>query len=379
MPVTVPDLPPLLDAFYASRADVAAHADAQRQATGSEPAPDPNRSQRAPRGSHALGELHALKGDASTRRYYRFRLAESERHVEPASLVVMQLPDDGPEGPSRIQARAFLDVQRFLAAQRIGVPEVYAQDLEHGLLLLEDLGDETFEARLRSSPQGAWFELYGRATDLLAQLHTVCAPPRDPADCVAYRKHYDAPLLRWELDHFREWGLEALHGALSPSDRSELDAHFDALTAAIVALPVGFVHRDYQSRNLMWVGDRLTIIDFQDAFLGPAAYDLVALLCDSYVALGPELQAAMLARYAERRAFSRDAAALLVEGFRLISVQRKLKDAGRFVFIDRVRKNPDFLPHYPASLAYAAAALRELPQFAGLRALLARLVPGYPG
>jgi aminoglycoside/choline kinase family phosphotransferase len=299
----------------------------------------------------------------------------------------MQLPDDGPEGPSRVQARAFLDVQRFLAAQSMPVPQVYAEDLAHGLMLLEDLGDETFEVRLHAmTPEvpetaetpGAWPALYGSAIDLLAQLHAACAPPRDPADCIAYRKHYDAALLRSELDHFREWGLEALHGQLSAADRTELDGHFDALTAAIVALPVGFVHRDYQSRNLIWSADRLTIIDFQDAFLGPAAYDLVALLCDSYVAVGPDLQTAMLARYAERRGYSADQHALLVQGFRLLSVQRKLKDAGRFVFIDRVRKNAAFLPYYPASLAYAAAALRELPQMAALRALLGRLLPGYP-
>jgi aminoglycoside/choline kinase family phosphotransferase len=241
------------------------------------------------------------------------------------------------------------------------------------------LGDETFEARLRVTPKEHWGEPYGAAIDLLAQVHSVCAPPRDPQACIAYRKLYDATLLRWELDHFRQWGLEALHGPLSAADRAELDAHFDALTAAIVALPLGFVHRDYQSRNLMWVAGRLTIIDFQDAFVGPAPYDLVALLCDSYVTLEPALQLSMLARYAERRGFSAAAHAELVHGFRLISVQRKLKDAGRFVFIDRVRKNPDFLPFYPGSLAYAAAALRELPCQAGLRALLARVVPDYPG
>jgi aminoglycoside/choline kinase family phosphotransferase len=347
MAVTVPDLPPLLDGFYDARP--------------------------------TEGTLCALKGDASTRRYYRFSLADRSQLARPASLIVMQLPDDGPEGPSRVQARAFLDVQRFLAAQSMAVPQVYAEDLAHGLLLLEDLGDDTFEVRLHATVPEQWPALYGTAIDLLAQLHEACAPPRDAADCIAYRKHYDAALLRWELDHFREWGLEALHGPLSAADRVELDGHFDALTAAIVALPVGFVHRDYQSRNLIWAADRLTIIDFQDAFLGPEAYDLVALLCDSYVAVRPDLQTAMLARYAERRGFSAERCALLVQGFRLLSVQRKLKDAGRFVFIDRVRKNAAFLAYYPASLAYAAAALRELPQFTALRALLARLLPGYPG
>lgn len=325
------------------------------------------------------GSLIRLKGDASTRSYYRVEM-RSPVGGQLETVVAMHLPDeplvDGEEGPMRVQARAFIDVQRFLERGHFAVPRVYAEDIAHGLILLEDLGDETFEQRVLARPESEWPEAYGAAIELLARLHQYAADTRDEAACIALRKRFDARLLRWELDHFREWGLEALSGPLSAADRAELDTQFDALTAAIVALPLGFVHRDYQSRNLMYAPDgRLVIIDFQDAFIGPAPYDLVALLCDSYLPLSPELQDAMLLRYAEQRDYTAAQLERLVRGFRLIAVQRKLKDSGRFVFLDRVRDNSSFLQYFPRSLGYVARALRELQELAPLRQLLLRLVP----
>jgi aminoglycoside/choline kinase family phosphotransferase len=238
------------------------------------------------------------------------------------------------------------------------------------------LGDETFEQRVFSLPESRWHEPYEAAIELLARIHEHAAATRDDSACIALRKRFEPSLLRWELDHFREWGLEAPSGQLTAADRAALDSHFDALTAAIVALPVGFVHRDYQSRNLMYAPDgRLVVIDFQDAFMGPAPYDLVALLCDSYLGLWPELQDAMLLRYAEQRDYTAFQLEQLVRGFRLIAVQRKLKDAGRFVFLDRVRNNPSFLQYFPRSLSYVARALRGLDELSELRELLERLVP----
>jgi aminoglycoside/choline kinase family phosphotransferase len=265
-----------------------------------------------------------------------------------------------------------------LRAHDIPVPRIYAQDIEHGLLLLEDLSDETFEAHLRRSPESAWEEPYRRAIDLLARVHAL--PEHSHAsESIALRRLYETELLRSELDHFREWGLEALSGPLPTTERAELDAHFDALTAKIVALPQGLVHRDFQSRNLMCPPDgRLVVLDFQDAFIGPAAYDLVALLCDSYVALNAELQESMLFRYAQQRDYTAAQLIELTRAFRLLTVQRKLKDAGRFIFIDRVRQNPSFLQYYPGSLAYVARALRELPDLAELQSFLRRHVASFP-
>jgi hypothetical protein len=287
------------------------------------------------------------------------------------------LASDEAGGGSGVTELPFVDVQRMLSARGIAVPAIYVDDTAHRVLLLEDLSDETFEARLRRTPASGWGELYGEAVDLLARMHRACASAQ-PAESLAFRRSFDRTLLRWELDHFREWGLEALVGPLSASERALLDRNFERLADELAALPRGFVHRDYQSRNLMWAGGtRLTVIDFQDALLGPVPYDLVALLCDSYVALERPLQQAMLDRYARAQGMDDRASAELEAGFWLTAVQRKLKDAGRFVFIDRKRGNPDFLEWFPQSLRYAGRALRITGQHELLEFLQQRL-PGFP-
>src|SRR5690606_3601739 len=103
-----------------------------------------------------------------------------------------------------------------------------------------------------------------------------------PDRCLVQQRAFDASLLRWEVDHFRDWALDARGIRLSPGQGEAFDQAAGALSKQIGELPRGFVHRDYQSRNLMVRetpdGHRLTWIDFQDAMLGPRAYDLVALL-----------------------------------------------------------------------------------------------------
>jgi aminoglycoside/choline kinase family phosphotransferase len=313
--------------------------------------------------------LQKLRGDASTRSYYRVQCAGKS----PASLVVMRMPAGGTPSELGLAELPFVDVQRHLKERAIPVPEIYADASERGLLLLEDLGDETFEARFHASDQGAGSLQYAQAIDLLVTLHERSA---QAGSSIAYTRAFDRKLLRWELDHFREWGLDALEIALSATERRVLDQAFDTLADELLMLPQAFTHRDYQSRNLMWAPrGELVVIDFQDALRGPLGYDLAALLCDSYVALDEPFQLALVERYANQRGLDQ---VELVRAFRLVSVQRKLKDAGRFVFIDQVRGNPTFLPWYGPSIAYAARALAHLPAYAPLHALLRHKLQGYP-
>jgi aminoglycoside/choline kinase family phosphotransferase len=122
------------------------------------------------------------------------------------------------------------------------------------------------------------------------------------------------------------------------------------------------------------VPDALRVIDFQDALLGSRAYDLVALLRDSYVELPADEVAALVDRFIARARISDGAGFHRL--FVLQTLQRKLKDTGRFIFIDRVRKNPSFLRWIPTSLRYVRQALAAAPEpFAGLREVLGRHVP----
>ena len=296
-------------------------------------------------------------------------------------MVVMALPpgpfgsDEG-GGESQSGELPFLAVGRLLDERGVRVPRVYASDLEHGVVLLEDLGDETFEARLRARPEDE-VALYGAAVDALAAMHRACAEL--PEGSLPTQKRFDEPLLRWELGHFREWGLEELHGKLTAGQEERFLGSVDSLVMSIAAAPTGFVHRDYQSRNLMWKGDELVLLDFQDALQGPRPYDLVALLCDSYVDLGEALQDAMIDRYARARGFDGTIAQTFRATFWRVAVQRKLKDAGRFVYIDRVRGNASFLPSYAPSLAYVGRALTKLgSELADLHGLLEAKIPGFP-
>jgi len=317
--------------------------------------------------------VRRLAGHASMRSYWRVG-------TFPDSLVVMVLPDDArPEevtkgGPPAVNP--FVDVQRYLEGIGVRVPAIRAFYEADGLMVLEDLGDEMLETRLLA---GAPPEpLYAAAIDQLARLRAHAEA--NAGRCVAFARAFDRDLYLWELHHFREWLLEAWKGAsLSSAERPVVDRHFEAISAALDAEPKGFTHRDYQSRNLMILPDGAqAVIDFQDALLGPRQYDLVALLRDSYVELPGDLVDRMLRRYLERLA-AEGGARLEYAPFRavfdLLTVQRKLKDAGRFVFIDRVRKNPDFLRSIPASLRYVREAFSRLPRLSELQAVLARHVP----
>jgi hypothetical protein len=319
-----------------------------------------------------------LKGDASSRQYYRVVLPDGER---PETLILMALPGDALRsdevtGGARPKQLPFIDVARHLSAAGLRVPEIYLDAVDRGALLIEDLGDALLGDAVRDASEDHKRAWYFAAADLLKDMHQKMWPL--PHTCIAASRSFDYDLLRWELDHYREWGAEALRG--SPLDapvRQRLDRAFDALAREVDELPKGFVHRDYQSRNLMVLApapqkESLGIIDFQDAFKGPRVYDLVALLNDSYVSLEEELKSAVIARYAGARKI--DEIALQLE-FDLVTVQRKLKDGARFVFIDRVKNNPSYLPFVDISFERAKAALARIPGHEELKSALAEADP----
>ncbi len=314
-----------------------------------------------------------LKGEASGRSYYRVGTA-------PDSKVLMVMPKDALKSDEATRGAPpkelpFLNVHRYLSSIGVRVPLIHRYDEPAGMMVLEDLTDQTFEAGLNDSTRHA---LYAKAVKLLARLRAD-AESRPDATCLAFTRSFDEELYDWEFHHFREWGMEAWSGQ-KPTDaeRAELDGIFKKLSAQLAAAPKGFTHRDYQSRNLMLKGDELVVIDFQDALLGPRQYDLVALLRDSYVELERKFVEEMLAIYAAEFALKTGERIALPEFtrfFDLLTVQRKLKDAARFEFINRVKGNPGFLVSIPASLRYVKTALDQQPQLNDLRRIASRYVP----
>lgn len=312
----------------------------------------------------------AMPGGASTRSYFRVTLGQGR------TVVAMFAPEGGRSAEihrHHVDGRwPFLEVRDLLAARGIDVPKILAEDTENGWVLVEDLGDETLANWLLKHPHDRE-ALYTKAvTDLARAQRELVSLPEDH---VVASRTFDADLLRWELEHFREWALDARDKSLSASDLEAWNGIADRLSKRIAALPSGFVHRDYQSRNLMVVpGEdlRLVWIDFQDAVLGPRVYDLVALFTDSVQEFDRAFVEARLRDYALAAGCTDDLAA----EFDLVTVLRKFKDAGRFVFVDRQKGNARFLEFVTPTIKKAVAAMTRLassdPDMAQLRDILVR-------
>lgn len=332
------------------------------------------------RASGVTISVTSIKGDASARRYHRVLLDEGKTDGV-SSLIVMELPMDAMKSDEASSGDApeelpFVDVARHLTQAGIPVPKIYLDATLDGALLIEDLGETQFVDVVSGRDEEIVRRWYETAASLLARMHDRMTPI--PHTSIAARRRFDKELLRWELDHYREWGIEACSDiVLDPNIRNALDIAFDEFATEISNLPQGFVHRDYQSRNLMVVGPEpstvsLAVIDFQDALLGPRVYDLVALLNDSYVDLSSDLKEHIVRYYAKLRGI--DANELRNE-FYLVTIQRKLKDGGRFVFIDRVRKNPAFLPFVEKSFARVRTSLALIAGHQQLKDALAAADP----
>ena len=283
-----------------------------------------------------------LAGDASVRRY--------ERIVGgPRPAVLMDAP------PAAIDLRPFLAVAGWLRAAGLSAPEVLAADAQAGLVLLEDLGDDLFSRVLARGGDEAL--LYGTAVDLLLVLHRALPP-------VFLPPYDDAWLLR-EAELLVEWYAPEL-GAPAKADYRAIWR--DLLPAARTGAD-GFVYVDYHADNLLWLAGRsglarVGLLDFQDARLGPPAYDLVSLLEDARRDVDPGLAPAMLERYLAARPELHPAAFRAAYG--LLGAQRNAKILGLFARLAKRDGKAHYLPLQPRVRAHLARDLRH-PLLAPLR------------
>ena len=255
--------------------------------------------------------------DASFRRYFRISFADGAK-----PLVVMDAP------PTHEDSRPFLHVADLFGKAGAHVPEILETDLEQGFLLLSDLGYITYLAALQAEPKLGSL-LYGDATSALVKIQLASKPGELP--------EYDRALLQRELDLFPEWYIgKHLQVKLSDEHQNGLKEAFDRLLAANLAEPRVYVHRDFHSRNLMWLEGEANpgVLDFQDAVYGPITYDLVSLFKDAYIEWEEEEILDWLVRYWEKaRAAGLPVDADFGEFYRAyewMGVQRHLKVLGIF-------------------------------------------------
>ncbi|NOY85168.1 MAG: phosphotransferase [Nitrospirae bacterium] len=335
-------------------------------------------------------QLKALTGDASDRVYYR---VSWKKDTETHSHILMEMGDTKNAVTSEeITGKTtnthfglpFINIQKYLSACKIPVPEVFFYDKGQAWILLEDLGDLSFADevnRVIQSPEKVC-EYYKNAIDLLISLQ-LQATPILARQCVAHTRHYDQCLFEWEFDHFIEYGIEKRNKTpLAPEIKSSIRSHFSQLSAHFSAQPSYFTHRDYHSRNLMMQdspeGLHLRLIDFQDALMGPAEYDLASLLRDSYIDLSHDMIETLLDYYIQewkKRAALPIDSALFKESFDLISIQRNLKAAGRFIYIDQVKGKDYLLPFVTPTLLKVKNTLQKYERLKPLYDLLAEAVP----
>jgi len=216
--------------------------------------------------------------DASFRRYFRATLEDGR------SFVAMDAP------PDKEDCRPFVHIARLLQDAGVHAPEVHAQDLGAGFLLLSDLGTRTYLGELNAANAAA---LMGDATDALIRWQLATRTGELPP--------YDEPLLRRELNLFPEWYV-ARHRrmTLNAGQAQALEAIFALLVKSALAQPAVYVHRDYMPRNLMVCDPNPGVLDFQDAVMGPMTYDVVSLLRDAFISWDEERVLDWSARYWEK-------------------------------------------------------------------------------
>lgn len=308
-------------------------------------------------GSVPPATLTAASSDASFRRYFRWEGAGR-------SFIVMDAP------PPQENCKPFVDIAFLLAKSGINVPKIYAEDLERGFLLLNDLGNKTYLDVIDSENADDLFKDALQALLAFQQLPMVAPLPS-----------YDVALLRRELELFPEWYVKRELGIEFDSAQQALWQQVsDLLIDSALAQPKVLVHRDYMPRNLMLSEPNPGVLDFQDAVYGPVTYDVTCLFKDAFLSWPEERVRGWLEDYWQQ------AGALdipvqpdfeeFLRASDLMGVQRHLKVIGIFARICHRDGKPRYLGDVPRFFAYIDAVIARRPELAELGELLASLRAG---
>ncbi len=304
---------------------------------------------------YAAADAAPLAQDASFRRY--FRLPGASRAV----LMDAPPPDD---------VRPFLRIAAHLQGLGLSVPAILAADVQHGLLLEEDFGDDLLSVMLDQG-RGSAEALLDAAVDTLVAMQRA-----DPPDGLPL---WDAAAMaQTALGTLFDWWWPACFGVAAPDDaRRDVGQALDAMLLPVVRGPRCLVHRDFFAGNLFWLPDRhqaarIGVIDFQGAAIGHPAYDLVSLIQDARRDISPALRQRALQRYLAVRP-ELDATAFAA-AFTACAAQRHLRVACQWVRLAQRDGRPQYLAHGPRTWRLLNDALGQ-PAAAPLAAALDRWLP----
>ncbi len=296
--------------------------------------------------------LAPASADASFRRYFRVTLGDGR------SYIAMDAP------PDKEDCRAFVHVAGLLHRAGVHAPQVLAQDLAQGFLLLSDLGTRTYLEVINeeNAPR-----LFADATEALLRWQLATRPGVLPP--------YDEALLRREMQLFPDWYVARHLGVeLSKVQSDRLEEIFRLLTHSALAQPQVYVHRDYMPRNLMLAEPNPGVLDFQDAVLGPITYDAVSLFRDAFISWDEERVLDWTARYwekAKRAGLPVDADfGEFWRAYEWMGLQRHLKVLGIFARINYRDGKPRYLQDTPRFIRYARDVAKRYPALSPLLRLL---------
>ncbi|WPP00370.1 phosphotransferase [Pseudomonas sp. HR96] len=298
--------------------------------------------------------LVAASSDASFRRYFRWQ-------ADGRSFIAMDAP------PPQENCKPFVDIAHLLEKSSINVPQIIAQDLERGFLLLGDLGTQTYLDVIDSANADALF------ADAMQALLAFQQLPMD-----APLPSYDVALLRRELQLFPDWYVaRELRSSFDDAQQARWENICALLIDSALAQPKVLVHRDYMPRNLMLSQPNPGVLDFQDAVYGPVTYDITCLFKDAFISWPEPQVETWLRRYWELAGGLGIPVHSRFEDFHrasdLMGVQRHLKVIGIFARICHRDGKPRYLADVPRFFSYIEAVLARRPELAELGELVGQL------
>ncbi len=275
------------------------------------------------------GVLQVASEDASFRSYYRLNNNNDSYIVMDSSL-------------QRESLLPFVDMTERLAKSGVRVPKIYAQNMQEGFLLLEDLGNRHL---LQVLSKESYQEYYTKAIDEIIKMQT--------AD-IENLPLYDAEFLRFEMELMQEWYLGKYLGkSLEDREKQVISDTIDQVAEIVLSQPQGvFVHRDFHSRNIMFTEqDEVAVIDYQDARVGAITYDLVSLLRDCYIAFDPKEIEKLALAFRDKKGLDIDDATF-IRWFDFMGLQRHIKVLGIFARLSLRDGKDDYLDDIPQTLKY---------------------------
>ncbi|SFV51906.1 COG3178: Predicted phosphotransferase related to Ser/Thr protein kinases [hydrothermal vent metagenome] len=300
---------------------------------------------------HNEYKFEVVSDDASYRKYYRLLLPEGKTFIIMDSS--MQVESIYP----------FIDVSVRLLKAKVQIPRVYSQNLEHGYLLIEDLGDIHLADILNKQSHKL---LYMKCIHEILKMQD--------ADTSGLEL-YDEEFLMFEMELMQKWYLDQhLWVTLDEQEQKSLDSVLELIKDEVLSQPQGyFVHRDFHSRNIMFAGrGKVSVIDYQDARVGAITYDLVSLLKDVYIKCDREKMIDLVLEFKELKGgiLKNVSDEQFIRWFDFMGIQRHIKILGIFARL-KIRDNkPLYVEDIPLTLEYIKEVINIYDELKPLEAIL---------